>query len=354
MEEVAAAWPQCRTPVIPLPKRQNLVENVVDALRQQIQQGRWVGLLPGERSLCHDLQVSRPTLRLAMDVLQREGWLENSQGRRRRILKPADPNSAGTEVVAMLSPVSLDALPQFVLFWVDELRAHLAKSGVSLEFHCSSAGAMQQPDRMLSALLLSTPSVQKWFDRNHIPCLVTGSALEETSLPSIDVDYRAACRHAVGVFRSRGHERVGLVVPASGYGGDSESEIGFAEGCAGGPDPIVIRHDGSREGVLRRLDASLRQRHGPTAFLAARAGASLTVLGALMRRGCEIPGRYAVISRDDEPFLDYMTPVIARYRTDRSLYARRLLRTVSQLLQSGHVPGRSIRLIPKLVTGETV
>jgi len=348
-----------------LPRRLSLVESVIEVLREQMDAGRWLDLLPGERRLCNELEVSRPTLRLALEALQREGRLTVEQGRRRRILEKPRESAGNPDVIAMLSPLALEALPPFVLFWLDELRTHLAKVGQRLEFQVSSACSVQQPERVLETLvqsspaalwilLLSTQSVQHWFEARGVPCLVAGSTAPDVRLPSIDIDYRAACRHAVGVFRSRGHERVALVVPVSGSWGDMESENGFFEGCVAGPAPLVIRHDGTREGLLRRLETSMRQRRPPTGFLVARAAHTLTVLSFLLQRGLAVPAQYAVISRDNEPFLDYVTPTVAHYRTDRTLFARRLMRAITQIQQSGQSPARPIRLIPELVMGETV
>ena len=71
-----------------LPQRLSLVSQAADILREQLAAGLCGDILPGERALCARLQVSRPTLRAALETLRREGWLEVSQGRRRRIHPP--------------------------------------------------------------------------------------------------------------------------------------------------------------------------------------------------------------------------------------------------------------------------
>ncbi len=358
--------PDPTTPV--LPKRQTLVESVVAVLNAQIASGRWVDSLPCERNLCHELQVSRPTLRQALKILENQGRITAGHGKKRRILQIADSISqTATEshVIALLSPVSLDALPQFALFWIDELRSHLAKVGQQLEFHASSTCAAHHPERALERivrsnpaslwiLLLSSHNVQQWFAKSHIPCILAGSCAADIQLPSIDVDYRAACRHAAGVFHQRGHKNLALVLPSEGLVGDAESETGFVQGCRNHPAPMILRHDGTRENLVRRLECALRQKTPPTAFLVARAGHALTVLTFLMGQGTRFPEDCAVISRDNEPFLDFVTPSVARYRADRHAFARRLSRVILQMVRGGSIPPRPIRLIPNLVTGGTV
>ena len=77
--------------VKPLPKL-NLVRGAVDRLREQILSGHIAAdePMPPEEQLCQQLGVSRTVIREAMRVLQSQGLVEVSQGKRSRV-KPADP-----------------------------------------------------------------------------------------------------------------------------------------------------------------------------------------------------------------------------------------------------------------------
>jgi LacI family transcriptional regulator len=350
-----------------LPHRQTLAESAAQVLLAQLDSGRWTEFLPGERELCEEFQISRPTLRQALKVLEREGRVEVSQGRRRRIIARRGRRIpvARQKVIGLLSPFTLKALPPFVLFWIDEVRSNLAKVGYRLEFHASGrASAAGPPDRALEQvvytapaslwiLLLSTPASQQWFREHNLPCLVAGSCAPEMQLPSVDIDYRAASHHAVGVFRRRGHECLALVVPASGAGGDADSESGLCAAAANGPPPVILRHDGTRAGIVRSLEGALRLTTPPTGFLVARSAHALTVLTLLMQRGRRLPGEAAVISRDDDYFLDFVTPRIARYSGDPALFSRHVFHTALQMVRSGPAPSKPIRLMPTFNPGET-
>jgi DNA-binding LacI/PurR family transcriptional regulator len=351
-----------------MPHRQTLAESAAQVLLAQLNSGRWTEFLPGERELCEEFQISRPTLRQALKVLEREGRVKVAQGRRRRII--ARPGrripAARQKVIGLLSPFSLKALPPFVLFWIDEVRSNLAKVGYRLEFHVSGrTGAASHPDRALEQvvftapaslwiLLLSTPAGQQWFRDRNLPCLVAGSCAPEVRLPSIDIDYRAACHHAVGVFRRGGHQHLALIIPASGTGGDADSEAGFLGGAAEGPPPVILRHDGTRAGILRSLEGALRLNTPPTGFLVARSAHVLTVLTLLMQRGRRLPREAAVISRDDDYFLDFVTPQVARYGSDPARFARQLFQMILQMVRFGPTTGHPIRLMPTFIPGETV
>src|SRR6185295_16411059 len=65
--------------------KSRLAERLREALRTEILAGRWIDRLPGERELSRELQVSRPTLRLALWALEREGLLHIRKGQPCRI-----------------------------------------------------------------------------------------------------------------------------------------------------------------------------------------------------------------------------------------------------------------------------
>lgn len=352
-----------------LPHRVTLASQTVQSLRESILAGHWQGHLPGERELCARLQVSRQTMRVALDELQREGWLEVSDRKRRRI-KTGRVNqepASHTKVIAALSPRPLLAMSPSSVVMVDELRDHLTRAGFSLQLHVSPSCFSAHPSRALEALTTRSPAaawilfgslepVQGWFLRRKLPCLVVGSCASGIALPSIDVDYRAACRHAGGMLRRSGHRRIALIRPVAAYGGETDSEEGLREamGADAASSMQVLRHNGSAAHLITILEKALRSAQPPTACIVARAVHVLTVMMHLMQRGRRIPQDMAVVSRDDETFLQHVTPGVTRYTSDPTQFARRVSTAARQLAETGALPPRAIRLMPKLLRGETV
>lgn len=352
-----------------LPQRVSLVTQTAQSLRESMQAGHWQGHLPGERELCARLQVSRHTLRGALHQLQRDGWLEVSDRQRRRIKvkKTATKAAAHAKVIAAISPRPLLAMSPSSVVMVDELRDHLSHLGFSFEMHVSTACFSAKPGRALDALTSRSPAaawllfgslepVQSWFVRRQLPCLVVGSCAPGINLPSIDANHRATCRHAGSMLCRKGHRSIALIRPEGDYGGDLESEYGLREGLHGSPAPFmqVIRHDGTAAHLCALLDKALRSAQPPTACVIARAVHVLTVMMFLMQRGKRIPQDIAVISRDDEAFLQHTMPAITRYAANPAQFARRVCATARQLAETGALPLRAIRLIPRLVRGETL
>jgi LacI family transcriptional regulator len=356
------------TPIRPV--RSSLVSETVKALRHEIAAGRWQGFLPGERVLCSQWQISRPTLRAAVEVLRREKLLEVGQGRRTRVLVPQTAGPPSTLTVGLLSPESLQAMPPAVMLWVDELRGELAAAGHLLQITVGSAGfGRKNPAHALAAVISATPAaawvlyqsteaMQRWFEEHEIPCIVVGSTFPGRHLPSVDRDYRSACRHAVGTLARRGHRRVAFLGHTRRFGGDLESEDGFEEGVAAaqrhGVTGEVLHHDGTPEGICGQIDCLLATRQRPTALLVARSSYALAAHSHLLRRGIRLPQDLALICRDDDQFLDWVVPRMTRYTVSPAVFAKRLYSLVLRLVEEGHVREQSVKVMPVYLGRETV
>lgn len=348
-----------------VPDRASLAARVAGALREALRGGEWSGWLPGERALSERLGVSRPTLRLALAELGREGWVETAQGRRRRILRGG--GGARRRVVAALVPEPLEELPAQVIFWVDRLRERLDAGGWQMEVHCDRACYSGRPERALERrvvsanagvwlLLRGTARVQRWFQRRGVPCVLSGTCHRGIDLPAVDVDLRAVCRHAAGLLLGRGHRRIVLAIHRGGQAGDAASEAGFTEAFRGrgegGPTPLVVRHDGSATGVRGCLEGLMRREDRPTALIVARPAPALLALTHLQRLGFRVPGDISLVARDDDPFLEHTSPRLTRYRYDPEMHARRLFRLLVETA-AGRV-GHQVYGMARLVPGETV
>ncbi|CAN5814373.1 hypothetical protein BH11VER1_BH11VER1_40160 [soil metagenome] len=352
-----------------LPPRPSLASQAAQVLREQLENGVWKNHLPGERTLSERLGVSRPTVRAALELLRREGWLEVSQGRATRILQSGKSATTVISNVALLTPIPLRELPPSVLYWVDELRDKLAANGGQLDVHVSRPCFGERPAKALEKLTrhspaaawvvyLSTEAMQRWFQTQGLPCLVAGSCVPGVKLPSVDVDYRAVCRHAAGWLLAHHRRRIALVLPDVGHIGDLESEQGFLEAFVSKDEKkvssMVLRHDGTREGIVKMLESVMRGPVKVDGFIVARSAHVVTVITYLQQSGIRLPKEVAMISRDDDPFLEFITPSVTRYAGNPAQFAKRLAHAAMQLAKSGTFPARAIRLMPQFVKGETV
>ncbi len=354
-----------------LPQRSSLVSQTTRILLEEMRAGRWRRWLPGEHELAKALRVSRVTLRAALAQLEREGWLKTSQGRRREITvsQRANKNLTAGNRVILLTPAPLQSLPAFTVYWMDALREQLGDHGLYLDiqvhqaaYAAKSAHALQQltesQQAMTWVLYCSTRQMQKHFAAQELPCVITGSRHPGIELPSLDTDYRAACRHAAGLFLSRGHHRLVLLNPETGTGGELESEQGFLQAIpvtqTAEIEAKIVRHDGTVPGICTCLDKLFRSQRPPTALLVSRPMHALTTLGHSLRRGIRLPGDVALIARDTDAFLEHMVPSVARYSSEPVPFAQKLSRLVLGIAQNGRVTQEPIRLMPRFISGETL
>jgi DNA-binding LacI/PurR family transcriptional regulator len=310
------------------------------------------------------------TLRAALRRLADDGLIKGGKGRRHHIASQRGrraPDVANRNVV-VLSPIPLHQVDPRVLFWIDELREALAKEEYRLDFLDHRSCYSGRPGRALEELtarlrpaawllFLSTHAMQDWFSARGLPAVIPGSRYPGVNLPSVDVDYHATCRHAVGRFVAKGHRCLALLNPKSIAAGDLESEGGFREaGHAAGPEveTIVAQHDGTVANICARLDQLLARPRRPTAFLVSRPTHALTALGHLVQRGIRFPREAALIARDHDSFLEHVVPSMARYQADPNLFAHKLSRVVREMASGGNARPRDYRIIPRLIAGATL
>lgn len=348
-----------------LPIRSSLAAQTADIVRASIAEGLWERWLPGEMELMQRLHVSRNTLRVALAQLEREGLLTGGQGRRRQIVrrrKPLRKRAASTHV-ALLTTAPIHRQPLSFVLWMDELREHLAGSGYTLDFHSPLAAWRRRPDTALEELATrvapaawilhhSTPEMQRWFGARALPCLIAGTRHDGVALPSVDMDHRAASRHAATRLLARGRRKLALLRTETALAGDAESVAGFHEG-AGAAIVREVVHNGTPPGVCAALSRALKVEpvDGLFSFFAEH---TLSGLGWLVRSGARIPQDLSLICRDDEPFLAHAIPMPARYTINAAVFARKISRLVLEMLTSGSIRPREHLMMPEFIAGETL
>ncbi|MBL9132883.1 MAG: substrate-binding domain-containing protein [Verrucomicrobiaceae bacterium] len=358
-----------KAPTAPkLPQRLSLVAQTIESLREGLQSGHWQEFLPGERELCESLQVSRRTLRAALDDLQRQGALEVCGRQRRRIkgLPKVTKKRPGPKVIGVLTSTSFLAMPPPVAYVMDTLRSKLTAAGYEVRIHVQPACYATNPARALEKFFADHPAtawlvlsaqvpMQRWIAAQRLPCFLMGSTAPGLSLPSLDTDFHAACHHAGTLLWRKGHRRIAFVLPKGMYGGDIASEAGLRESLQQlqGTQLRMVRHDTTTQHLCRLLDDVMRGSEAPTAYFVARASHAVTVMMHLMRRGKRVPQDVAVLCRDNDPILDATSPPMCRYGIQPKQLASRIVLAVRQLAESGTTAG-SVRLMPTYMPGETV
>lgn len=352
----------------PIPVRASLVGQTERLLEQGMAEGRWTAHLPSQRELCAQLAISRTTLRAALQHLAQRGLLAMSQGRAtelrasQSVARPAPK----LEQVVLLLPSPVWTLRPSVAQWITALRPLLNASGLELllvegGLHYRARADMHLPKLVAShpdsawVLFGSTHAMQTWFAASGLPVVSIGGVFPGCELPSIEYDHAAIAQHAAHTFAAAGHERTAVLLQRTGSAADITTCDAFAAARRPGlPAPIVLEHDGTFaqiETKLRRL-AGLPVR--PTGLFVTKSHAIPATLTLLPRLGINIPEDISVICREDDSFLGYFAPSVARYGSDSAAIARKLAVALAQLASGLQLKVTHDRLMPRFISGHSL
>lgn len=177
-------------------------------------------------------------------------------------------------------------------------------------------------------------------------------------LPSVDVDYRAITRHAAGVLLRNGHRKITLLNRSAQCAGDIESETGFFEAARmesyTGVELAIVRYEESVGAIANAVRRLMESKTPPTGLIIANSNYYLSIVTELARRGLRIPADISVISRDDDPFLDYMLPAPARYLNDPRVFASKCRTLLLQIVERGMTAAGPVRILPDFEPGTSV
>lgn len=346
---------------------QSIATQLAAALREEIARRAWEETLPGERQLADRFQVSRKTVRKALAELRAEGLLATARSRGSMLCAPRGRRRAPNPRIALLLPHPLEASRPYTTLWVHRLMGLLQEAGHPLQIFHGAKYFGQNAARSLARLTAANPArcwivggsnrpLQEWFAASGIPTIIAGSAHAGVTLPSVDLDHRALCRHSAALFLRQGHRHLALFLEHGGHAGDAESEQGFREGLAQAdhaPDPIVCSPERSAASIIREMKRLLARPHPPTGLLVSNSYFYLTVISYLASVGLRVPRDLSVISRDEERFLQFMHPLPTYYATRPARFAHALHQGLKRVL-AGDTSAFALRIVPELTPGQSV
>lgn len=341
---------------------------LAQAIRIEIAKRTWVGNLPGERGLAEHFQVSRKTVRAALRELRSEGLVATRRGAG-SVIKAAGPQKrdakGASDIVGLLLPRPLAEQRQHTTLWVNTLADLLGRVGYRLSIFSGRKYFADSGGRALAALTRthpvacwlvaqSTRFVQAWFAESGLPVVIAGSLHAGVSLPSVDIDHVALCRHAAGVLIRAGHRRIALLYPKTGRAGDLESEEGFLQGCRGSATsvtPMVVHHEDESASLYAATARLLALSAPPTALLITNSTSYLTVASCLAAHHRRIPHDMSVVSRDEDSFLYHMVPVPDRYYVNPDKFAAQVKHALLATMRGDAGTRVAVRIMPHYQPG---
>jgi len=353
--------------------RVSLIAQAADIIREQIANGIWGHMLPGERQLSATLQISRPTLQRALKILQQEGLFTVAQGKQRVLqqgVKPADVRrKTDSDEIILLCPNTFSSMPPSTHYLIEQTYIAAQKAGYKLRIETPAWLHYRDPHPYLVkhiktekaacwALFSVSRAVQQWFSERSLPALVSGSCFPGVALPSIDFDYAAVTKHAVGAFRRKGFHRITLLAPEAMRAGDTTTTEAFIEAIPhaqrGAIKTRIIKVSPDQKKLGLQLDSLLTPDHLPHALFVAGALNALYVLSYLLEHGFKIGPEVALICREEDFFLNHLSVKPSCYRINKEKFATRFCRMLLQLAQAGTYPKGSVLITPEFLDRDTL
>lgn len=348
--------------------RRNLVSECARVLRERMDAGHWGSELPGERKLAEELQIGRDTVRAALETLERKGVVSAPvRGHGRKILRRNGQGLKEAELVqvGLLTFATPENASQSFLLEIGRIQQLLTTQGRSLIVDSPrwyrSAGpevalGKYVKEKRCGFWILHRPpvEVQRAVERMGLPCLVRGEVEAGVKLPSVEVDWEAAVRHATGLLWRKGHRRVGLLVSSDRWEQGSTAVQGFRAFGEKGFSPRVIEEDGSTVGMRASLAASFQRKDPPTALIARCTRQAVTAMQWLAQHKHEVPRHVSVMCLEHEAALDWMVPKVSRYVMQPEKVARMVLRQMEKVLTGGRRAIRATHMMPQFIAGDSV
>lgn len=355
-----------------IPQKTSLVQETARVIADRILSGEWRAYLPGERYLSRILEVGRDTVRKALVILVNDGWVSGTdKGRKRRILRTTPiPKKRGRKslrafTVGFLSSVSMDKMMPSTLFEIHRVEEALAVRNAILKVVTGSWASKNRPEERLRDLFerekcslwilyRTSRETQRWFLKNKIPCLVRGLSHENVKLPQLDIDWQATAQHAAATLWRKGHRHVGIIAPTQPLRGVTAACNGVLGFTGEGWNAHIIPDPLNREGLVQSLNEFRNNHPEVTALITTRPRQTITVTCWAGVNGLVIPGDISLVSLAYEYFLDEFYPAPDYYQVDNEQVARRVVRSVTRLINGQTISQNSEWLLPEYHPGASV
>ncbi len=340
-------------------------DQVTAYLRDQLMRGTWHGVMPGGDRLAAGLGIGRDTVEVALQRLEKEGFLVNQGRRRGRLIVQSENQLASPKIrVAILISERADlALPYII-----DLQHELVEAGHLAFFPSQTSGDLCVNVKSAAKMVRKTEAdawvvaagsreVLEWFIAQEMPVFALFGRRRGLKIAGAGPDKVAAYQEATRELIRLGHRRIVMLarearrLPMPGTVEqaylDELAIHGFKVSEYNLPNWTE-----TVEGFNERLRA-LFQVTPPTALIVDEAQFFNAVLQFCASRGLRVPQDVSLVCTDANTIFDWNVPSVAHIRWDSRPLVRRIVRWVTNLNQ-GKMDARQTLTPAKFVTGGTL
>lgn len=208
--------------------------------------------------------------------------------------------------------------------------------------------------------ILAVPCGEKGMDLEmlsaQIPVVLIDRYYEDTSLPYVTTNNYQGGLDATRHLLSRGHTRISCIQGVQSSMPNKERVRGYVkamedEGLA--QDIDIIGNEFSVQNGYLETKLLMSRAQRPTAIFALSNTIMLGALKAIREAGLRIPEDVALISFDNNLYMDYMTPSITRISQPVEDMAKLAVKILLDKIKGASNCSSQLRLSPIMVAGES-
>lgn len=309
-----------------------MTEQVAAHLAEQVELGRWTGLMPGRDRLARELGVNRKTVEAALVQLERQGLLKaQGPGRRRLIQRGGGGVGAGSPRMSLTIGFLFHDVGDQGEGYLIDLRHRLEDKGHRILMASKSLTDLGMKPTSVARLVARNPAdawvvlggsfeVLEGFLARRQPVFALFGRRRELMISGVGPDkppaYAAAARELIRL----GHRRIVLLcAPERRVPEPGASERAFLSELAAHGIPLsrfqLPDWDGSIDGFYRRLDLLFRVTP-PTALILDEVRLFAAAQSFLSHRGLRVPADVSLICTDYGKWFDWCRPTVSHIRWD--------------------------------------
>jgi DNA-binding LacI/PurR family transcriptional regulator len=344
---------------------QSIPEQIASYLRNEINLGRWGGIMPGRNELAKELEVGISSVQQALRLLQEEGVLVTQgvgQVRRIRELNPSN-EKRGLRIAILAYEKSTMSKGIF-----SEVAHVLQESGHEVFFAKSTLLDLKMSASRVAKLVNKTEAdawvlcsaakeITQWFASQAKPAFALFGRRRGLPLASVGPDTIPAIMSATRRLIECGHQRIVMLVrPDRRKPVPAAPERAFlaeleAKGITPGSYHLPDWDDGV-EGFQMRL-SSLFHVQPPTALIVDELMLFIATQQFLSKMRLRVPEDVSLVSMESNLAFSWCIPTIAHLHYDSSPVLRRIVEWASNIA-FGKIDLRETLIRAEFIDGGTI
>ncbi len=341
---------------------QTASEQVAEHLKREMVRGTWMDTMPGRAQLVKRLGVGSDTVQVALELLEKEGFLlSQGQGRPRRIRLPDQGKPPALQVRFLL----YEKQDRFSSLY-NRVRYRAEQLGHKVDF----------ADKDLHDLGMDPKRVARYVEKHRVGAWVvsggTRGILEymaeqalpvfalygnQIGLPIAGTATMAPLSITINRLLELGHKRIVMLVreerrkPTLSKMEQNYLKLLKVNGISVGSYNLPDWGDTKIE-LIRELD-SLFRLTPPTALLLSEPNLYICAERYLASRGILAPRDVSLFCNEPEPIFDWCEPPVSHFSWDQEKVLRRLVRWIDNTAR-GKEDLRQVHIESKFVEGGTI